>query len=502
MSKKSVIIIGAGLAGLSAGCFCQINGYESQIFEHHTLPGGVAATWKRKGYTIDGGIHFLMGHKPGTGLHELYSQLGAVSEDTFVDMNSYARFIDEKRGYKLDITGNLEKLGQKLKDLSPEDGKIIDDLIKGARALQGLDMSETGLAKPPELTGPLDQIKDMWSMGKLLPYFTGKYSKSVKDYVKTVKNPLLQEIIKNLFTPEVPVWFIFMLLGLLADGQLGLLKKGCLDFALSIEKRYKELGGKITYKSTVEEIIVENNKAAGVRLAGGTEHRAHVIVSAADGYSTIFKMLGGKYINTEIRKRYDNRELCTPFITVSFGVKREFPGEPVYTTFLLKEPFTAGGMEISGMSLRLFNYSPDFAPSRKSVVQTIIEGKWDYWNELQEKDRKAYEAEKERVAEEILKRLEIHYPGISKEVEVTDVATPYTTWRYTLNQRGSWGGWLYTPETIIKQIERTLPGLDNFYMAGHWVLMGVSGVLYSGRHVAQLMCHKDRKKFISKKRDL
>ena len=52
MSKKSMIIIGAGLAGLSTGCYAQMNGYESTIYEHHSVPGGVAAVWKRGEYLM------------------------------------------------------------------------------------------------------------------------------------------------------------------------------------------------------------------------------------------------------------------------------------------------------------------------------------------------------------------------------------------------------------------------------------------------------------------
>lgn len=60
VTPKSLIIIGAGLAGLSTGCYSQMNGCQTHIFKHHTKPGGVATCWKRNGYTIDGGIHFLM----------------------------------------------------------------------------------------------------------------------------------------------------------------------------------------------------------------------------------------------------------------------------------------------------------------------------------------------------------------------------------------------------------------------------------------------------------
>lgn len=75
---RSVAIIGAGLAGLAAGCCCcQMNGFESRIFEHHTVPGGVASYWTRQGYHIDGGLHFLMGRRPGSSTHELYRLLGS-----------------------------------------------------------------------------------------------------------------------------------------------------------------------------------------------------------------------------------------------------------------------------------------------------------------------------------------------------------------------------------------------------------------------------------------
>jgi phytoene dehydrogenase-like protein len=56
---KKVNIVGAGIAGLSAGCYLQMNGYDTQIFEAHNLPGGVCTSWKRKGYTIDNCIHCL-----------------------------------------------------------------------------------------------------------------------------------------------------------------------------------------------------------------------------------------------------------------------------------------------------------------------------------------------------------------------------------------------------------------------------------------------------------
>ena len=74
----------------------------------------------------------------------------------------------------------------------------------------------------------------------------------------------------------------------------------------------------------VEKILVEDDKAVGVRLADGTEHRSDVAISAADGHATIFDMLEGKYINDKIRGYYDDLPIFPPMIQVSLGVARSF----------------------------------------------------------------------------------------------------------------------------------------------------------------------------------
>jgi phytoene desaturase len=501
VSQKAIIIVGAGLAGLSTGCYAQMNGYQSHIFEHHSKPGGVAAAWKRRDYLIDGGIHFVMGHKPGAKLHELYCQLGIVPANRFADLTTYGRFVDEASGCSVEVSRDLDRLAADLKALWPADARIADDLIAGARAMQGLDMSEVGLSRPPELLGRLDQLKEMWAMRRLVKYLVGKYGRPLAEYARAAHDPVFRAFLENLFMPEVPAYFVLMLLGLLADGQIGLIEGGSLDFVRAIEQRYCALGGEVTYKATVEEILVDacGDRAVGVRLADGSEHRADAVISAADGYSTIFKMLKGRYASEKIQNRYATWRTFRPLLMISLGVARQFPGEPCFATIRLQRPIPIGEQRADGFFLRIFNYSSRFAPPGKTVIQAEFETEWDYWNDLQRDDRTCYEAEKERVAAEVLQRLEPYYPGLASQVEVTDVATPYTTWRYTLNHRGAWEGWLMTPEALRTSIERTLPGLSDFYMAGQWVMPGggVPPCLYSGRHAVQLMCHHDGKPFVT-----
>jgi phytoene dehydrogenase-like protein len=298
-----------------------------------------------------------------------------------------------------------------------------------------------------------------------------------------------------------------MLLALLADGQMGFLEGGCREFVGAIEKRYPELGGEVTYRATVAQILtapcVESKrnaeKAVGVRLDDGTEHRADVVVSAADGYSTLFAMLDGRYVDDKTAKRYAQWKTFRPLVMISYGMACEFRGEMPFATYVLREPLAIGRQRVDGFFVRIFTYSPRFAPAGKTVVQVGFESEWEYWNDLQREDRRQYDTEKERLAAEVLQRLEAHYPGLSSQVEVTDVATPYTTWRYTLNRHGSWGGWLLTAEAMRTPIQRTLPGLANLILAGQWVMPGggVPSCLYSGRHAVQLLCRQDGKPFVA-----
>ncbi|MFX1561119.1 MAG: phytoene desaturase family protein, partial [Promethearchaeota archaeon] len=406
MSKKSMIIIGAGLAGLSTGCYAQMNGYESQIFEHHTKPGGVAAVWKRKDYLIDGGIHFLICHKPRTPIYDVYSEIGAVGSYEIEDLDRYLRYVDADGSTIVEFTADLDKLEKDLIAIAPDDEDEIRKLIrevdwmKDSPLLTDLGMSTSA----PEMRGRLDTLKDMWNMRGFMKYFTGNYSKTAAGYVECLKTPMLQTVIKYAFSPDVAFWFVIMILATIAGGHLGLFKGGCHQFVESIVAKYESLGGEIRYRSKVEKIIVENDVAVGVILENGTEHWANVVVSAADGRSTIFELLEGKYVDDKIKKRYETWRPYDPILTVSYGVDREFERGAPFICFTLKEPLEYAGRSVSYLTLRILNYGDAFAPEGKSVIQVMLETDWEYWFNLS-KNREEYNACKKQIADEITKRL-------------------------------------------------------------------------------------------------
>ena len=117
-------------------------------------------------------------------------------------------------------------------------------------------------------------------------------------------------------------------------------------------------------------------------------------------------------------------------------------------------------------------------------------------------ERERYDAEKKDIAIKVIAQLEKHLPGITGQVEVADVATPMTYIRYTGNWQGSMEGWLPTPKTMIMRggMDKTLPGLENFYMVGQWVEPGggLPPAATSGRGVIQMICKGDDRPFEAK----
>jgi len=494
---KKVIIVGGGLAGLSAGCYAAMNGFETRIFEHHVVPGGVAAAWKRGGYLIDGGIHFLVGCKPGEGLYGLLSELGAADRSLYTDVKGYGRFVHEPSGISLTIGDDPDGLAAQLKAMAPDEAAIINDIFKGVRAFRGRDMSSLGMSRPPELASFFSRAKEMTAMLSVMRYFGGRHKRNMREFAAGVRTPWLKDFLVNLFLPESPAWFVMMCLAVIADGQASYLAGGCLSFVLAIERRFTSLGGTVSCGSTVDRILVSGGKAVGVRLEDGREFLADHVIACGDGHGTIFKLLEGRYVNDKISERYRTRPLCRPFFMASFGVNREFKDEMPFNSIILDGPVVVGGGPVKGLFVRILNYSPQFAPAGKCVLQVEAETSFEYWNNLHEADPEKYEREKTRTTGDLLEIVGKYYPGIAGRVEVADAATPYTTWRYTLNHQGSWGGWLLDADHMMENVERRLPGLGNLYLAGHWVLQGVPGVLFSGRHAVQLMCADDGRKFVA-----
>jgi phytoene dehydrogenase-like protein len=272
--------------------------------------------------------------------------------------------------------------------------------------------------------------------------------------------------------------------------------------SFALEKRYMDLGGHIQYQQKVEKILVENDQAVGVRLVDGRELRAGRVISAADGHTTIFKMLEGKYVDEKVREPYEKWPVFPPLIFVGLGINQTFDDTPKTVSgisFQLKQPVEIAGEMHDYLPIHLFHHDPSLAPAGKTSAVVMLNSNYAYWKELAN-DQAAYQEKKEQIARTIVELLEARFPGIGEKVEMVDVATPITFERFTGNWQGSFEGWLITPYnagTTMKPMSQVLPGLANFYMCGQWVEPGgglPTGVI-SGRRLVQALCKEDGKQF-------
>ena len=492
--SNSVAIIGAGIAGLAAGCYGQMNGYETRIFEMHDKPGGLCTAWRRRGYTVDGCIHWLVGSAPGHSFHTIWQELGAVQGRRFVDRQEFLR-IEGRDGRTLVLYTNLNRLQQHMHELSPSDGYHIDRFIDMAKTCAGYDMPIDTVS---DLNGPTESKSFLADLGPYVRMLARWRAVTIAEFASRFSDRFLRGALPlAMDMPGLPIVALAMTLGWMHRRSAGYPLGGSLPFARSIEHRYRSLGGEVYYNAPVRQVLVENNRAVGVRLASGEVHRADTVISAADGHATVFDMLGGRYADDTIIGFYDDLPVFPSMVHVVLGVALSFEAAPTWSIFPLKRPCPLAGRQLTHLSLQFSSWDPSFAPRGKTAVKVMLDADYHYWRGLA-KDQTAYNAEKERAADTIVSLLDERYPGFAKAVEMRDVATPVTIERYTGNWKGSTGGWLLTGQTMPPfQMGKTLAGLERFYMVGQWVQPGggVQNSALSGRNVVRLLCERDRRSF-------
>lgn len=491
VDSKRIIIIGAGVAGLSAGIYARLNGFDPLILEMHRLPGGLCTAWKRKGYAFDGAVRYLSSCYAGGQPHQLWQELGIFTDQPF---HYYDDFIcvEGTDGRQLHFYTNTDRLEGHLLGLSSQDADLIREFTDGIRAFSRMQL-------PVDMTASsgveLAQIGRKM-MPVLLP--TLKWLNiSLPEFASCFKDPLLREGLPRFFQftpPDFPMMLCLSTLAAMNDHESGYPIGGSLPIAKALEQRYRSLGGQLRYQARVRSIITEDDMAVGVELDSGETLLADLVVSAADGHQTIYKLLDGKYLDDDLDACYQGEMHPSPsIIQVSLGVAKDFSDLPPALNFPLPEPVYIANVRHDRLTLKHYCFDPTMAASGKSVLSVWCEADHAYWQWLAS-DQQRYAAHKQEVLQVVVDELEKRLPGLKAALEVTDVATPLTYERYTGNWQGAFAGWGMSRRKMKymmgKGMPKTLPGLLGFYMCGQWVepAGNVELSCASGRDVIKDIC--------------
>ncbi|MFJ4923685.1 phytoene desaturase family protein [Streptomyces sp. NPDC088725] len=528
--RETMIIIGGGLGGLSTGCYAQMNGYRSRVFEMHEIAGGSCTGWDRGDFTFDWCVSWLLGNGPGNEMYQIWLELGALQGKEMRHFDAF-NIVRGRDGRAVHFYSDPDRLEAHLLSISPADARPIRTFCDGVRTFRKA-LAVYPFLKPVGLMGTVERWR---MMAGFLPYFNTirkSITELMSDYAARFKEPLLREAFNFILYENhsvFPVLPFYFQLAAHANRSAGVPEGGSLALAKSVEQRYERLGGEVTYNAKVEEVLVENDRAVGVRLSDGREFRADIVVSAADGHTTAMKLLKGRYLNDTYRDLYtrvidEPGQLSPGYVSLFLGLRRPFPDADPCTTYLLTDEEAAllPGMRTPSVNIQFRSrHYPELSPDGTAVVFATYFSTIDYWRSLREGPEQAsrprrgqelhtlpvrhgreYSAAKRRVRSGIVSLLDERFPGLKDAVKVADVSTPLTQVRYTGTYDGAFPGWqpfVEGSETLEEEIKRNgpvLPGLENFYLSGVWATIGgLIRAAAAGRHVMQFVCRDDGREF-------
>ena len=116
-----VVVIGAGISGLSAGIYAARAGFDVTILEQHNIPGGLSTSWSRKGYYFEGGMHWLTGSSPKMPLNKVWLETGALQENNPIENRDPLYNLIDENGKVLSLYRYLPQMQKALIAYAPED---------------------------------------------------------------------------------------------------------------------------------------------------------------------------------------------------------------------------------------------------------------------------------------------------------------------------------------------------------------------------------------------
>lgn len=471
---KKVVIIGGGIAGMTAGVLLQKAGFATAIYEKHTLPGGQCTGWKREGYFIDNCIHWLTGTRPGSALHELWKEIGALGDG--VELHEKEMFFSSKlNGQTLTFWRDKERTRQEMLALSPEDEAEINKMMEYVTLAETMTVP---VEKPFDAMNLLDFMKlgmSMKSMGKVMKEYGNM---DINELAMRFKHPLIRRAIIDYMPAGYQAYAFLVSYGTVTGGNGDIPKGGSLAMSLRIAEKYKEYGGTLHTGTGVKSILLSGKKAEGIVLESGETVEADYVIVACDTDYTFRQLLPAEYMPKALKQMYDRRDKypVSSGFQIAYGVDGVFP-ELTGTRVFSCDDITVGSRIVNCMSVQSYDYEPNFAPEGKMVLQTNFsqtEEDYKYWQVLYD-DRENYEKKKAEIAGEALARVIKEYPFLGGKIHVIDVWSPMTYTRYCNSYNGAYMSFVTTKQAKSITVPGVVKGLGNVLLASQW-LMGPGGL--------------------------
>lgn len=496
--KYDVIVIGAGLGGLSAATMLARNGLSVLLLERHNIPGGYATSFVRGRYEFEVALHELSGIGPPErrgGLYRYLEYLGVADKiDFFILPNLYRSVFPD-----LDITlpAGDQEFKAKLIDKFPHQADGINRFMKRIFDL-GRDYS-----KIVKKGGKINPIKIPFQHPHFFRYLPTTWGQVLN---RDISDPKLRGILSQYWgyvgMPPSKISFLYFAMTLASYIRRGPAFPKGRSQALSnaFMDTFEELGGDAHFNCGVKRILTENGRVSGVITERDEDFQADWIISNTDPITTCREMIGVDKIPPAFFQRLQSSEVAASTVNVYMGVAQshnklglseheifinaDYDFERHYQAMKTLETPPA-------MAVTCYNVVyPDISPPGTTIVVLTSLAFGEPWYDV---NPSFYVETKNRIADSMIQMAEKIAPDLRKYAEVVEVSTPITNMRYAGTLGGSIYGFNQPPrDNMVWRIgtKGPIPGL---YFAGAWVQPGggfepsiMSGQIAGGAVIRQL----------------
>ncbi|MDF1580975.1 MAG: FAD-dependent oxidoreductase [Desulfuromonadales bacterium] len=471
-----VVIIGAGAGGLTAAALLARAGLRTVTLEMDSQVGGYLAGFRRNGFTFSSSIEWLNQCAPGGYVNNLFRYLG---EDipSFPPMQRIRRFKNAAGDYLL--TTNPDELRDALIRDFPADASGITRLFAEAKRLGARLAQLDGRTVSAEAMAPLERavhgLKMLWWALPVIPFIRMPIEKGLRRYFSNTAGQRIFGSHDTMMSVVVSIAWAY------ADNFQNCPVGGSQAIADWLHERIEHFGAKVHLRQRVARIELNRSKeACGVILEDGRTIAARYVIAACDLENLYEQMLPSAAIPARLKEELRNADLyhsnlsiflgldCSP---AAFGlgeeainlsrndIRREehFNGDPHTTAIVVMAP-----------SIQ----DPTLAPPGKGTLTLHCPAFLDYQNNWRTgkgfERGPAYRALKEEFADILIDRVAATLiPALRDHIEVKEICTPVTYWRYTGNARGSFSGTKPTGKNIRAKVAHHRTPVKKLLIGGH-----------------------------------
>jgi phytoene desaturase len=490
MHDTDVIIIGAGMAGLTCGSLLAQKGLKVLMVEKNQKVGGCCTSFERGGFSFDLSVQSLGECQNGGRIWRLLKRLNLLDQIHFIPLEPAREyhFPDQKVIQSSEIETHIETLSS----LFPKERKGIKEVYTILRTI---------FEEFSNIPSSINWFEPS-SFSSQYPFLARYNDKTFGELLNEfISHPFLKTLLSirssyALLPPEE-----ISVVGM-AGIEMSYFNYGvsCIEgkveqLPLKMGEAFKKMGGQVFTGHEVQQILTDGRHAVGVRLKGDQEITGKVIISNIDAYHTFSDLIGEDHIPSAFRSKLKGMMPSLSYFILYLGIEGRVDELPVSNN----EVFCEDQLQNEYQSLYENRISekapyyllapskvnPSHAPKGKSTLCLSCKTSYRFspnW------DRKI----KDELSHHLIHKASTFLPDLEKRIVVKIETTPKTIEQWTRNRWGAAYGWSQIPrQSGIYRLSRITP-IPNLYLTGHWTAPGggIAGVVASGELTVETVLNR------------